>query len=338
MEKRLLSICIPTYNRNYELKRLYDNFLSVVIDKFRDDVEIIVCDNSVPDKANLNEKLFKGTGVIYYANEKNLGFAGNVLKCYRLASGKFIWLLPDNDDILTDEFVKMFKCLSVNRDSIGAIFLQYRWQGLFLEQTILYPQITCINDFFKKDIVPFVLLSNAIVRRNMDNYDIIEEKFSNNDFVQIALHSMAIKDGEQLYFYPNPVIYYHVEYVGRFNPVKVFDSMHAVLEYLSLYYTVDIAKRDYFEYLEKQKAILSHDLGIIKVYEVEEIREELMAMIGKYKGIKTYIFHFLLNLPKKLRRILYGLIVLLLSSPRTLYLYPKYLKLKKRIRQTKSIV
>ena len=50
MEKRLLSICIPTYNRNYELKRLYDNFLSVVIDKFRDDVEIIVCDNSVPDK------------------------------------------------------------------------------------------------------------------------------------------------------------------------------------------------------------------------------------------------------------------------------------------------
>ena len=28
MEKRLLSICIPTYNRNYELKRLYDNFLN----------------------------------------------------------------------------------------------------------------------------------------------------------------------------------------------------------------------------------------------------------------------------------------------------------------------
>ena len=79
MEKRLLSICIPTYNRNYELKRLYDNFLSVVIDKFRDDVEIIVCDNSVPDKANLNEKLFKGTGVIYYANEKMCWGVRNVV-------------------------------------------------------------------------------------------------------------------------------------------------------------------------------------------------------------------------------------------------------------------
>ena len=72
-------------------------------------------------------------------------------------------------------------------------------------------------------------------------------------------------------------------------------------------------------------------------------REKRLSLLQElcrinYKGIKTYIFHFLLNLPKKLRRILYGLIVLLLSSPRTLYLYPKYLKLKKRIRQTKSIV
>lgn len=337
MNAKLLSICIPTYNRNDELKKLYDNFLSIVAKNLKDDIEIIVCDNSIPHKANINERLFKDTGVTYYANEKNLGFAGNVLKCYRLARGKFIWLLPDNDDILTDEFFRLFKYLKMNQNNIDAVFLRFKWQDVFYrEQTSSFPKVTCINDFFKQNIVPFVLLSNAIVRRNLDNFDIIAEKFSNNDFVQIVLHSMAINQSQRLSFYPNPIIYYHVEYVGRFNLENIFNSMHDVLKFLLKHFAINIAKLDYKEYIAKQRAVLSHDLGVNKIYEIETIRKMLLDNICKYKGLKAYAFYFLLKLPQKMRTILYG-VALLLASPRTIKIYPKYLLLKKRIRETQQL-
>ena len=166
-------------------------------------------------------------------------------------------------------------------------------------------------------------------------------------------------DAEEKGLYRLPDIYLDEWFVLQYRFPKGIFSLETALWLHSLSLTIPFNMTMSFPYGTNTKNIKEADIcpiilrshyseGIIeierlpgrfiKVYEVEEIREELMAMIGKYKGIKTYIFHFLLNLPKKLRRILYGLIVLLLSSHRTMYLYPKYLKLKKRIRQTKSIV
>ena len=53
-QKKLLSICIPTYNRPNKLKRLYDFFLRRALNEYSNQIEIVVCDNSDNKNAQLN--------------------------------------------------------------------------------------------------------------------------------------------------------------------------------------------------------------------------------------------------------------------------------------------
>lgn len=75
-KKPLLSICIPTYNRELYLKRLLDSIVSQKEFTDTDDVEIVIDDG--PSKDNTEELVktyqekYKGK-IRYYRNEKAIG-------------------------------------------------------------------------------------------------------------------------------------------------------------------------------------------------------------------------------------------------------------------------
>ena len=89
--KPLLSICIPTYNRAAYLPTLLDGIFT----QKNPNVEVVVSDNASAD--NTSEIIKKYPGVIYHRSGKNLGFDVNVLKAVSLASGKYCWLVGDDD-------------------------------------------------------------------------------------------------------------------------------------------------------------------------------------------------------------------------------------------------
>jgi len=110
--KPKLSICIPTYNRAKFLTECLDSVLPQV--KSKDEVEVIVIDNASPDdtQAIVERYIAYYDCLKYYRNEKNLGYAGNQVKCIEYASGEYMALLCD-DDIYTDGQVeRILKVLS----------------------------------------------------------------------------------------------------------------------------------------------------------------------------------------------------------------------------------
>jgi glycosyltransferase involved in cell wall biosynthesis len=89
-----VSICIPTYNQTYYLKK---SLISILNQSFTD-YEIIITDDStntgVKDLINelgLNEK------IKYYANENPLGAPGNWNYCISKATGDFIKIMHHDD-------------------------------------------------------------------------------------------------------------------------------------------------------------------------------------------------------------------------------------------------
>lgn len=99
----LLTIAIPTYNRVDYLKRS----LASVLTQLDDGVEIIISDNAATDTT---QEYMEGIvndypSVKYVRNSENIGPDNNFLQCYKLANGKFVLLLGD-DDILVENALK----------------------------------------------------------------------------------------------------------------------------------------------------------------------------------------------------------------------------------------
>lgn len=95
----ILSICIPTYNREKEIQRTLDCLLKQI----NDDIEVIVSDNASTDQTS---EIIKKYPVRYYRNITNLGYDRNVDQCLKLAQGDFVWLL-NSDELLKADAVKI---------------------------------------------------------------------------------------------------------------------------------------------------------------------------------------------------------------------------------------
>jgi len=93
-----VSVCIPTYCRYSLLVRA----LNSVLRQDFESMEIIISDNASPDGSwekteqlcNLDHR------IVVRRNESNLGWTGNLNECIKIARGKFIVFLCDDDELL----------------------------------------------------------------------------------------------------------------------------------------------------------------------------------------------------------------------------------------------
>ena len=93
----LISICIPTYDRPEKLLNCI-NSLSLQTKK---NFEVCISDNcSKVNIKKLIQPFKKKLNIKFKKNNKNLGFAVNLLKVSKMASGEFIWFLGDDDLLL----------------------------------------------------------------------------------------------------------------------------------------------------------------------------------------------------------------------------------------------
>jgi len=93
----LISICIPSYNRPYELKRLLES-----IDCSSNDIEIVICEDKSPLRNQIRDvvKIYSKTSsyrINYIENINNLGFDANVRNLIDLAKGDFVLFMGDDD-------------------------------------------------------------------------------------------------------------------------------------------------------------------------------------------------------------------------------------------------
>ena len=102
----MLSVCIPTYNREPFLAQAIESVLS----QMGDDVEIVISDNASTDGTEEMVKTYqvRHPAVAYYRNPANVGYDKNVLLAIERARGQYVWLMG-SDDLLNPGAVDSFR-------------------------------------------------------------------------------------------------------------------------------------------------------------------------------------------------------------------------------------
>ncbi|GAA3966113.1 glycosyltransferase family 2 protein [Mucilaginibacter dorajii] len=113
----LLSICIPTYNRD---KLLYSCILSIykqLQEISASNVEIVVSNNCSTDlTSQIVAEFTTRPNFKYFEQPVNVGLAGNVLKVVEYASGQYCWIIGDDDFLLPGAVASVLELLSNKSD------------------------------------------------------------------------------------------------------------------------------------------------------------------------------------------------------------------------------
>jgi abequosyltransferase len=103
MQKYLLAVCIPTYNRSKYLKGLLEN-ISLELEKYDNfnDIQIIIVDGHSDDDTEEMINAFKiRCELKYYRRQAKEGIDKDIIKCVQLSDAEYCWLFSD-DDRFTD--------------------------------------------------------------------------------------------------------------------------------------------------------------------------------------------------------------------------------------------
>ena len=100
MSNNLLTITIPTYNRNDILKKN----LQTLLPQTKNICDVIVIDNhsDILVEETLKEELKEYPNLSVVRNKANVGLSGNLIKCFEICETEWVWLIGDDDKTLSN--------------------------------------------------------------------------------------------------------------------------------------------------------------------------------------------------------------------------------------------
>ena len=113
---KILSICIPTFNRADLIDAALHSIENNLIDQ--ESVEVIICDNASEDNTQeiVNTYCDRIPNFRYHRNSSNIGPVKNVRKVIELATGEFVWLFADDDVMAVGALAYLLRFLSDHSD------------------------------------------------------------------------------------------------------------------------------------------------------------------------------------------------------------------------------
>lgn len=111
-----LSICIPTYNRAAHLTNCLNSIISC---GSQSDLEFQVCisdNHSTDDTEEVVRQAQTALDIKYHKNPSNLGIPRNFLNVVSMADGDFVWLIGDDDLLMPNAIVELYKLIDGHPD------------------------------------------------------------------------------------------------------------------------------------------------------------------------------------------------------------------------------
>lgn len=225
-KQKLLTICLPTYNRAKYLKMQLERFSSMPQELWQD-IRIFISDNCSTDNTQSigNEYSGKeGVDIVYHRNESNLGMDGNFVTCFKAAKTRYVWLLGDDDTIIIERLPLVVNMLK--GPNLGVLHL-----GINRNAKKDYYKDEDAEHFIKEIGIWITYISSNIV--NTKYVDEVEfDKYYGTFFTLMPVYLKAIL-GEQINCMFNLRIFEDgkdVKRNGGYNYIQVF-----VNNYLSIF-------------------------------------------------------------------------------------------------------
>lgn len=141
MKEKLLSICVPTYNRVEIFKKSFYTITEQIINTSELLIELNISVN--PSGDGTEDFVMKNSDfsfMKYNINKRNIGAEKNIEKVISMASGKYIWLIGDDDLLLSNTIKNVVNRLLKYKD-ISWMYINYG----FISDNKLIPRYV-IND------------------------------------------------------------------------------------------------------------------------------------------------------------------------------------------------
>ena len=230
-EQPLLTIAIPTYNRSKYLAQLLTVLAPQVSNESR--VELIISDNASSDNTAevVREFLQSGLKARYIRNLENVGADANILQCFEKATGKYVWILGDDDVVIPDGLPKILDYLFL--DDYDLVYIRsYGFTGQtvppFSNHSISRsPEvITDVNKFVRKIHVFFTFISGNIVNKNKITF-IVHDPFSRfvgTNLVQLGWMYAALNQFRRGLYIHEPLVGARTDNTGGYALYNVFGN------------------------------------------------------------------------------------------------------------------
>jgi len=238
MSSPLLTIAIPTFNRSSYLDRAL-NYLTSQPGITSKDVEIIISDNCSSDDTSVTVSKYISTGVniTYIRNESNIGAEKNVVQCFNIAKGQFIWIMGDDDFLIPNTLSRIVSLLSSN-SGVGVCYIHNKW---FTDPgASQFTNISKLNWALEADSIGFLnkvhywttFLSGSIINKKI----ITELKIDTGKYVGTNLPHLgwvlpAIFSGKGNIVIYDELIICQADNTGGYNLFKIFGkNFNAILD------------------------------------------------------------------------------------------------------------
>lgn len=297
--KKILSICIPIYDREAYLERMLSRFEE---DKelFDEKIELIISDNHSKDNLELIIKKYqnKGLNLNYFKQIENLGPDGNFLFCFSKATGRYCWLLG-SDDIPTSGFLKyLIQELEIDMD-FGLVFLrlrQFNEKWYRYEKTKeIYSEIQLDNQKMISDINVYITFMSSSIFKTETLQSLDLRNYMGTNLIQVPVYVKSCLTSDK-----NLIINYNYCFevdkdnvnTGNYNLFKVLIvNLFAIMQQ---FVEEGLLSKDAFERFKKKeyKSNIIQNTFIALILKKDKIHnlEGGWRILWKYYGKKLYAY------------------------------------------------
>lgn len=192
----LLSICIPTYNRPFELRQTLvilvkqiDSLPPIFIEK----IQFIISDNhSDYDVTALIDEFAERLSIQLTIHDRNIGPTLNFEHCFLQAIGKYVLILSDDDHLVDGAVADILSCLAQREPDI--LFLPFGHQPE-PEPDAASTQSLERNQFLAHVGLLPTLISACIFRRDL--ISVVQGRYLDTNLHHYHYFLHAVENGER---------------------------------------------------------------------------------------------------------------------------------------------
>lgn len=241
MNKTLLTIAIPTYNRASFLSLLLDQLFSEVNGVGPNcDVEILISDNASSDStqdivANVARSGFE---ITYVRNNTNIGSDRNIAQCFNMALGRYVLIMGD-DDLLVDGMLGGLLTNLKERSPGVALLRAYGFDEDFRSESpgtdgnwVTYHSV---DAFLMRAGAQITLISACVINKQLIA-PLDTNQFVDSSLVQVHLVLRALLASSSSISYEGHAIACKRNNSGGYSYAQVFvENLGAILDFYQSY-------------------------------------------------------------------------------------------------------